>query len=106
MVGSGLILDDLVPPVPCVDGQKVCVELEHILRRLFTLGCCLICGVHGLLQLGYYVGKRRVELVELASTVVLLKSLKDCLEVSVWPEVPSSSNSWLFSCLILARCST
>jgi hypothetical protein len=33
VVGIGLILVKKFPPVPCIDGQKVCVELEHILNR-------------------------------------------------------------------------
>ena len=46
---------------------------------------------------------RRVELMELASTVVSLEYLLDFLEILEVPEVPSSSASWLFSCLTLLR---
>jgi hypothetical protein len=50
-VGSGLFLDNLVPHVPCVDGQKVDVELEHVLSHLITFGCGFLCDLHGLLKL-------------------------------------------------------
>ena len=51
VVGIGLFLDNLVPRVPCVDGQKVGIELEHVLSRLITFGRGFLCGLQGLLKL-------------------------------------------------------
>ena len=47
----GLFLENLVPHVPCVDGQKVGVELEHVLSRLIMFDCGFLCGLQGLLKL-------------------------------------------------------
>ena len=69
-VGIGLFLDNLVPRLPCVNGQKVDIELEHVLSGLITFGLGFLCGLHGLLKLSHDVVRREVELVELASTIV------------------------------------
>ncbi len=50
-VGFGLLMGDLVPRVPCVDRQKVGVELEHVLGRLITFCCAFLYGLQGLLKL-------------------------------------------------------
>ncbi len=50
-VGLGLLMDDLVPCVPCVDRQKVGIELKHVLGHLILLGRGFLYGLQGLLKL-------------------------------------------------------
>ena len=49
--GIGLLLDNLDPRVPCVDRQKVDVELEHVLSRLITFCRGFLYVIQGLLKL-------------------------------------------------------
>ncbi len=50
-VGFGLRVDNLVPCVPCIDRQKVGVELKHVLGRLITIRRGFLYGLQGLLKL-------------------------------------------------------
>jgi hypothetical protein len=50
-VGFDLLMDDLVPRVPCVDKQKVGVELEHVISRLITFCRGFLYVLQGLLKL-------------------------------------------------------
>jgi hypothetical protein len=49
--GFGLLMDNLVLHVPCVDRQKVGIELKHVLSRLITVHPGFLYGLQGLLKL-------------------------------------------------------
>ena len=49
--GFGLLVDDLVPCLPCVDRQKVGVELNHVLGRIITFPRGFLYDLQGLLKL-------------------------------------------------------
>ena len=55
-VGIGLLLDNLVPRLPCVNRQKVGVELEHVLSHIIMFGRGFHCVLQGLPKLSLEIG--------------------------------------------------
>jgi hypothetical protein len=55
-VGFSLLMEDLVSCVPCIDRQKVRVELKHVRDRLITLCRGFRYGLQGLLKLSLGLG--------------------------------------------------